>query len=161
MEQCGIHRLQVIGNGRREAHMRDDVFLDVDAGSDLDERDDTVDELEDRALGHIENRLVLAGILTRERHLLDVLDELLRRALFVDLERTIDNFFLRVCHERAGEHDLLGALGDVDEAAGAGEAVTAAFFFSAIFQHLLYIIRFRIPLKAHRGSGAHTLVLHV
>ena len=117
-----VHRLRV-AHDRLEVHMRQDVALDVDAGRDFDQLHAARRALEDATLGHVEHGLAgLGGVGAAEGDLLDRLDELVRRAFAHDAKRAVlDRDLQAAGGERAGEDQLLRVLGDVDEAAGAGE----------------------------------------
>ena len=107
-----------------EAHVREDVALDVDPRRDLGELQALRRQPEDAALGDVEHRLSRPRPRMRavERDLLDRLDELRVLPLGDDPELAVlDPHLEPAGGERAGEHELARVLADVDEAAGAGE----------------------------------------
>ena len=71
----------------REIHLREDVPVQVDAGRDLDQLETLVAERKHAALGDVEHRLLArCGVLAAERAVLDLADELARRAVAADME---------------------------------------------------------------------------
>src|SRR5205814_4031918 len=107
-EDSRVHRRKPWAHERREFHLREDVALEVDSRSDLDQFQSTGDEPEDAALGDEDDGLLPADrVVAAERALLDLVDELRHPELAAE--------------EGAHEDDLLRVLADVDEPAGAGE----------------------------------------
>ena len=117
-----IHRAHV-ADDRRKIHLAENVLVDVDARRHLDQLDAFRRSLKDAALGDVIDRLSgLGGILAAKRHLLDAGDELARCAFAKDMNGIVLHRDLQsAAGERAGEHKLLGALRNVDEAARACE----------------------------------------
>ena len=67
-EDAGVHLLQILVDHGLEAHLRDDVALDVDARSNFDEVEAVSLEREDRAFGDVADvEAAFEGDLARER----------------------------------------------------------------------------------------------
>jgi hypothetical protein len=93
--------------------------LQVDAGRDLGHGHAVAVEPQHTAFGDVENLLALrdrAG--TRERHLLDLADELLDFSLPGYRQRAVGDFESGASGEVARKDNAPGPRGDVDKAAG-------------------------------------------
>ena len=123
VEEAGIHKLEIGGNSGSECHLAENILLEVNAGSNLNELKSGVAELEYSALGDVLNLLaVLAGEVGGEGDLLNFLDKF-DAAILVDLKTGAGDLNVGLADgEGAHEEYLLGVLGDVDIAAGADAA---------------------------------------
>ena len=122
-EDARVHLRGIAGDQRLEIHAGENVADDVDARRDLDELEPVGPQREHAALGHVEHVLPpLSGISAAEGDMLDVRHELAVFGLLADDEPAVARAdILPAGAERADEHDFLGVLTDVDEAAGASE----------------------------------------
>ena len=118
-----IHRPQVVGDARPEAHPGQDVAFDVDAGGDLDQDEAIRLEGEDRALGDVAHLLPpLAGEPAVERDLADRRHELAEAALGGDADPVVDLDLEAARGQRPDEVDPPGPRADVREAARSSDA---------------------------------------
>src|SRR5262249_46918947 len=119
-----IHDSRLAADDRLELHPGQDVAPDVDAGSNLDQLQAVGGKLEHAAFRDVEDGLAaFCRILTGNRPVLDVEDELLQLAVLDDAQAAVLDPDLEAAGRKgADEHHLLGVLADVDEAAGAGKA---------------------------------------
>ena len=86
-----VHLAEVVGDARPEAHLPEDVALDVDPGRDLDQHQAVGLEREHRALGDVADLLAaLAGEPAVERDLADLGHELAELALVHDPHPVVD-----------------------------------------------------------------------
>src|SRR5215471_7385205 len=108
---------------RFEIHLVEDVALDVDARSNLDQLEPFFREPKYAALGDVEDFLViLRSKRARERTMFDFVDELLGPTIPLDQQLAVHHcdFEVSGC-ERAEKVDLFCVLADIDETAGTGE----------------------------------------
>src|SRR5690554_424077 len=118
LEELGRHLAKLTGDARYEVHGRQNVTLDVDTRGHLGERDFTVDQLEDTALGDEEHRLAgLLGVAATEGDLIDSLHELAAMPLLLDPDPILLDDHLSAIGKGAAEHHLAGILADIDESA--------------------------------------------
>ena len=123
VEEAGIHKLEIGGNSGSECHLAENILLEVNAGSNLNELKSGVAELEYSALGDVLNLLaVLAGEVGGEGDLLNFLDEL-NAAVGIDLQTGAGDLDVGLANgEGAHEEDLLCVLGDINVTAGTDAA---------------------------------------
>lgn len=121
-EEPRVHPARSV-NQRPERHVPEHVALQIHAGRDLGQRQTVGAQLEDAALGDVVHLLALRGRMgAREGAVLDLVHELARRPVAADLQLPAGDADIAFAgQEGPGEHDLLRALADGDEAAGAGQ----------------------------------------
>src|SRR5215472_10829182 len=121
-EDARIH-LTRMTHDRFEIHPVEDVALDVDARSNLDQLEPLFREPKYAALGDVEDFLViLRSKRARECTMFDFLDELLRPTIPLNQQLAVHYRDFEVSgRERAEKIYLLRILADVDETAGTGE----------------------------------------
>ena len=109
---------------RGKRHVRQDIFFEIHARGDLDQRHAGRGEFENTALGNIAHGLALfTGIVPAEGDMLDLRHEFVGFTFLGDLQGAIlDGGFESAGREGARKDDFLGVLADVDEAARAGQA---------------------------------------
>ena len=123
-EDTRIHQGRCPAHHRREVHPLENVLLQVCARRDLDQFEPFGTQAKDAALGDVEHRLLpLDGLPAAERTVLDGLDELLRRAVFEDVQPAVFDAQPQLASGKGtDEDDLLGILRDIDETTGTGQA---------------------------------------
>ena len=127
MENALVHQLdgavRLISDLRLEVHLVEDLGLQVDARSDLGQGNAFRTQLKYAALGDVQNGLVhLVGVIAGEGDLLHLVDELLLGTLLGDDQLAVLALGLEALGGKgAAVNDLLGVLGNVDEATGAGQ----------------------------------------
>ena len=116
-----IHERRITADNRLKIHPRQNFALDVDAWSNLDQRQPLRSKFEYTALRHVEHRLVaLYCVVAGKRPVLNVTNELVHVAIIDDAQTAVLDRNLQAARRKsADEHHLLGILADVDEAAGA------------------------------------------
>src|SRR6516165_909623 len=121
-EDAWIHG-PYIADQRFEIHLPENVAIKIDSGSDFDQLKPRRRPFEHTTLGDIKDDLAgLGGSITAESDLLYFFDELSRVPLAQNVHLLLfDRDFQPAAGESSGKHDLLGALRDVDEAAGTGK----------------------------------------
>src|SRR5271165_761091 len=132
-----IHRLRaedarvhdgVLADYRLEVHVWQDVPGDIDAGSNLDQRQAAAHPAEHATLGDVVDRLAaVVGVLSVEGDLLDLLQELPLLAIFQDAELAVLHCHLQAgAGEGADKHHEPRILADIDETACPGEPAAKA-----------------------------------
>jgi len=118
-----VHQLRLVRDQRAEIHLGQNVPFKINAGRNLDQFEPLLGQPEHAALRDIEHRFAAAARdLTREGDVLDRVHELAHLAVAHDLQRAVAAFDVeRAGNKHSGEHDLLGVLADIDEAARARE----------------------------------------
>ena len=111
---------------RREAHLVEDVFLEVDARGDFGQVDTVFFHFEYGTFCDVEDMLFMfTGIVAAEGDVTDFGNEFLDFPFLQDVQFTVFDFFAEFpCRKGPAEDDVLRILGDVDEAAAAGNART-------------------------------------
>ena len=120
-EQGRVHGGEVVGDQRGEAHVRENVALEVDSRRYFDQAQTFVVEFEHGALGDVEDFLpTLDGVFPAESEVFDPFDELADLAFADDSQCAVFTGDLQAAAgEGAEEIDFTGVLTDVDESAGA------------------------------------------
>ncbi len=119
IEETSVHELELGGDFGSESHLAENVLLEVNTGSNLNELKAGVAELEHCALGDVLDFLtVLTGEVGREGDLLNFLDEF-NTAIGVDFQTGAGDLDIGLANgEGTHEKDLLGILGNVNVTAG-------------------------------------------
>ena len=123
-EEARIHQLQVVGYLRLEFHQCQNVFFQVNAGRDLDERRTAGHQFEDCTFGDVEHVLpaFVQGILTGEGYVIHVPYEFYAAAVSYDAKLAVLDTDVVFSAGGEGSHEayVFGSLGYIDEASRAG-----------------------------------------
>ena len=116
-----IHERRITADNRLKIHSRQNFALDVDAWSNLDQRQPLRSKFEYTALRHIEHGLVaLYCVVAGKGPVFNVTNELVHVSISDDAQTAVFDRNLQSARRKsADEHHLLGILADVDETAGA------------------------------------------
>src|SRR6516225_1746589 len=122
-ENALIHR-NGIANDWTKFHPGEDITLNVDTGRDFDEFNTIPRQFEHTALRHIKHWLpAVHCILAGKRAMFDLADKLCLITILDQAQASVlDRHAETTRCEGTDEHDLLGILTDIDEAAGARQA---------------------------------------
>ncbi|VTR67822.1 conserved hypothetical protein [Desulfosarcina cetonica] len=119
-----VHKLGRLTHDGFEIHQGQDLGLQVDPGSDLDQFQAFVTQGKDAALGDVQHPLpVCGGIRAAEGFLFHLPDKFLLPAFVIDAQPPLVHEKVQVAGgEHPQETDRLGILADVDETARPGKA---------------------------------------
>ena len=118
-EKLCRHQFQIAGNDEREFRLIENLGLEIDTRCNLGQHDAFRAQDHDAALGDIGDVLPLFDSTAAGKgDVLDFVDQFLQLAFLLDDKLAILHMHLRTGIEHAGEDDLAGPRGDIDETAG-------------------------------------------